>query len=566
MRNLFDEIRFGGGESAKFVRTKGGCASQAFLHGGRRAVRCSPPFRANKSCRPPWILDAITHSRRPMLALVSLLFAAFVAISSPYAAEHPVLRGYITEALANNPALKTAEAERRAAGEKVRQAGSLPDPELSIGISVPPMERFMGDQVASVSLMQMLPAFGTRVAAKEEARAMTAMQGEVLRDTRDRITFEVKSAWYEFYAVTQDARAAEADLELLRALERIALERYGAGDAGSASPRQGMQGSGAGGASGASGASASASSGMAGMTGMGGAGGTPSGSPSAGGTSGSATGMGGSMGGGAMSSGSGMAELMRLRLDILEAEDALERRRADTRVAAMRLNRLLGRDAGDAIEAPDSMRMAEISPIQNISTDPEGLDNPDSPNNPDITDNHPMLRMLEEESRAGAAMEKMNRRMGLPMIGVGVQYDWLREREGGMGAAPGGNMLMPMVSVSLPIWRGKYSGAVREASLRREAVEAMRVDARADLRVQLEEARRDLDDARRRVALSAAREEVTVSLRDITAARQAAGEGSAEQLLEAERELMEARRRIARAVAEYNIAVARLERLTGGAR
>ena len=156
--------------------------------------------------------------------------------------------------------------------------------------------------------------------------------------------------------------------------------------------------------------------------------------------------------------------------------------------------------------------------------------------------------------------------MGLPMIGVGVQYDWLRERKGGMGAAPGGNMLMPMVSVSLPIWRGKYSGAVREALLRREALEELRGDTQADLRVQLAEAQRDLEDARRRVILSAAREEVALSLRDITAARQAAGEGGAEQLLEAERELTETRRRIARAVSEYNIAVARLERLTGGVR
>ncbi len=515
-------------------------------------------------------MTRLHQTRRIAFLAPFVFFVFFVAIPHAVSAESPVLQNYIDEALDNNPALKAAEAERRAAGEKVRQAGSLPDPELSVGLSVPPMERFMGDQVASVSLMQMLPAFGTRTAAKEEARAMTAMRGEVLRDTRDRIAFEVKSAWYELYAVTQDVRAAEQDLELLRALERIAIERYGAGDAGgggSALRRQGTQGSGAGAMSGASGTSgASASGGMAGM------GGAPSGSPSAGGTSGSTPGMGGSMGGsmgggaGGAMSGTGMAELMRLRLDILEAEDTLERRRADTRVAAMRLNRLLGRDAEDSIEPPDSVRMAEVPPIQNTSTASTGPDVPNSLNGPDIVDNHPMVRMLEEEARAVAAMETMNRRMGLPMIGVGVQYDWLREREGGMGPAPGGNMLMPMVSVSLPIWRGKYSGAVREAALRREALEALRVDARADLRIQLAEARRDLEDARRRVTLSVAREDVVTSLRDITVARHAAGEGGAESLLEAERELTEARRRIARAVTDYNIAVARLERLTGGVR
>lgn len=476
--------------------------------------------------------------------VTALLFAFAADIRGAEAS----LQAYIAEALAHNPALRASGLEREAAKQRVRQVASLPDPELSVGVSVPPMERFMGDQIATVSLMQMFPAFGTRAAARDEAAAMAAMRGEAARDARIETVYGVKVAWAELYAAYRDVRAAEEDLELLRALERIALERYGTGDEVSA-PRRSM-----GGTSGASGVSSSGSAGGGGMAGMsamgasgqgGGSAVTPSGLSGAAGTSTSASSM-APMGG---ASTSGMAELMRLRLDILEAEDLLERRRADVRVTTLRLNRLRGREATTPVTPPDTVLAAKSSA-------------PDT-----LLLSLPVLRMLEEEERALAAMERMNKRMGLPMFGVGVQYEYLRERTGGMGAAPGGGMWMPMASVSLPLWRGKVAGGVREASLRREAVADRRTDVRAELQTQLAEARRDMEDAARRVERAVAREELARVSRDLVAVRAGAGasESAVTELLEAERELTEARRRVARAIADNNIAVARLERLTGDA-
>ncbi len=50
--------------------------------------------------------------------------------------------------------------EYQAALQKVPQVGSLPDPELNLGVFLSPMELVSGKQVADIRLMQMFPWFG----------------------------------------------------------------------------------------------------------------------------------------------------------------------------------------------------------------------------------------------------------------------------------------------------------------------------------------------------------------------------------------------------------------------
>ena len=475
--------------------------------------------------------------RLNMKRLVVLLFPAASAL---HAAQDSVLQGYIDAALREHPALGAARAEVRAAEQRVRVSGALPDPELSVGIAVPPMERYMGDQVTTVSLMQMLPAFGTRAAARDEARAMTAMRAEAARETRDRVAYEVRAAWYDLYARAADVGAAEEAVEILRAVERITLERYGAGAPDGASGRGSAVRSG--GTMESDGASASGG-GMGTMPGMGGAGTT-------GRASGGSSAMSGTAGMDDMgASGGGMEGLLQLRLELLEAEEERERARADASLAAHRLNRLVGNAPGDSVTPPDSLEVLRVPRAERPG---------------DVAENHPVLRMLAAEERALAAMERMNKRMGLPMVGIGVQYEYLRAREDGMEPMPGGHMWMPMVSVSVPLWRGKITGATREAALRRDAVAATREDAEQALRFELAETLRDLDDARRRAERFAAREELTRAVLRVQLARQASGEGELERALRTRLRLLDDARGLARALADQHIAAARLERLTGG--
>src|SRR5690606_3516839 len=97
----------------------------------------------------------------------------------------------------------------------------------------------------------------------------------------------------------------------------------------------------------------------------------------------------GSMGGMADAGGGGLETLLLLRMEILEAEEALERARDEARVAALRLNRLVGRAPDAEIAAPDTLALAQ------------------DPRRDGVSEAHPMLRMLDAEERALGAMERM---------------------------------------------------------------------------------------------------------------------------------------------------------------
>jgi len=71
------------------------------------------------------------------------------------------LNDYLIQAAENNPGLQASYHEYLAVLEKIPQAGGLPDPELSAGIFINPMSRFMGNQIADIRLTQQFPWFGT---------------------------------------------------------------------------------------------------------------------------------------------------------------------------------------------------------------------------------------------------------------------------------------------------------------------------------------------------------------------------------------------------------------------
>ncbi|MBN2667390.1 MAG: transporter, partial [Bacteroidales bacterium] len=77
------------------------------------------------------------------------------------------LAAYLESAARNNPGVMKALLEYQAALVKVPQAASLPDPQLTAGFFLKPMELMSGTQVADFKLMQMFPWFGVLRNAKD---------------------------------------------------------------------------------------------------------------------------------------------------------------------------------------------------------------------------------------------------------------------------------------------------------------------------------------------------------------------------------------------------------------
>ena len=105
------------------------------------------------------------------------------------------LVSYLEIAARNNPEVRQKLYEYQAALEKVPQAGSLPDPELTAGVMLRPMELVNGRQVADLKLMQMFPWFGVLRNAKDEMSLMAKAKFEVFRDAKLKVDYDVSSTY-----------------------------------------------------------------------------------------------------------------------------------------------------------------------------------------------------------------------------------------------------------------------------------------------------------------------------------------------------------------------------------
>jgi outer membrane protein TolC len=467
------------------------------------------------------------------------------------------LENYLRVAAENNAGVRAAFLSYRAALEKGAQAGAWTDPELEMGFFFRPMELVEGRQVAEFRLMQMFPWFGTRKAARTEAQHMAQMAFEAFREVRDQLLLDVSTRWFGLCKLRLQLVNREEHREWLLQLEALALRRF-ASPAGGA-PGGGGVSSGEGEGMPAGGQKSVASGGMAGMGGMAVA-------PASGTEvlrSGDGMGAMGGASGGMVSASSGMAEVLNIRMEREEMEDAMENLRAELVAEKALFNALLGRPAGSEVVVPDSLGMLPVA-WDTVSAREA------------LAERHPMLKMLEEETAAYRAQGVMERKMSYPMWGVGVQYMLIRKSgtgtepmgmdEGGHSASgvqgmSGMDMWMPMVSVSIPVFRGKYRAKQREVSFLAAAgsekyANTLRLLEAELLRVEMEGARamRRIDLYRRQVVY--AQTLYNLALRAFTA-----GQNNLEEVIGAQRRLLDYRLQGAEAVADYHTLVANRQKL-----
>lgn len=452
------------------------------------------------------------------------------------------LDDYLKIAAENNPGLKSKFYSYQASLEKVPQVGALPDPQLSFGIFIEPMERYMGNQVAEISIMQMFPWFGTLGAAEDEAAAMAKAKYEEFNEAKTMLFYEVKATWYAFYLLKKEISITEENIQILKTLEEISISRLKSGgtDGTTGSSESGkMPNEKTSGTSGTSGN-------MSGMDG---------GQTSSGTTSGS--GRMGSMDNSGMSSGSSMVDVLRVQIEINELKNKLALLNDSMQPLLVRFNKLLNRSLDVFINIPDT-----ITPSPLPATIAEM---PDS-----ISLNNPMLRMLQKEEEAYIAQHEMNRRMGFPMIGIGVQYSIFKSRppvqdahgniQSGMTAK---NMIMPMITISLPIWRSKYDAAMREAEFLQYSSGLKRDDTDNQLMVSYEDAIKDFKDAERRFELYKQQSILAQQALELITIDYTTAGTNFEEVLRMQQQLLDYRLRSLDAVVDQNIASAMLARLMG---
>lgn len=445
------------------------------------------------------------------------------------------LNDYLLVAGQNNPMLKARYQEYYAALERVPQAGTLPDPELSFSMFVGKnglfMERFMGEQLTELSVMQMFPWAGSLRSAKEEATYMAQMKFAAFQESKINLYHDVRSVWYKLYQVDEELKLLEEEKRILKSYELLALTRFKTGTSVNAPVNQQAPTS----------STAIPSSGGSGMN-MGGT------TTSASNSSQSSSGMGGMSGG---STGS-LVDVLLIQIQMKELDTRIELLSTSRKPLEVKFNNLLNRSSSASIVIADTLTQVSLPASLSIIQD-------------SIIQKHPMIKMYEWDEKAREAQQRMAVLMGRPMIGVGLSYMVFRPRMDEVMNAPmgGDNMFMPMVTVTLPIYRKKYTAQRKEASYLQTSAKQNQEAAKLDLFNELESLLYDYESSLKRQRLYHDQLEITKQAIRLMTTSYSTGGSSMEEILRQRQSMLSYQQQQINAITEQHTTVSSITKLMG---
>jgi outer membrane protein TolC len=467
-----------------------------------------------------------------------LYFYVFLCIStySQSFSQSDSLYQYLTIAAKNNPYVLQKFYEYKAALQKVPQVGSLPDPQLNVGVFLQPMELVEGKEVADLRLMQMFPWFGTLKAAKDEMSLMAKAKFESFRDAKLQVFLDVKRTWNELQKIQKETQTSEQNLEILHTIERLTLVKFKAGPTGdnSNSPQSGSI---------PAGTSQTGSGNLQGMQSMKGSSGNQAVANS---NQGSPAIQSNSMG--SSSGGSGLADLYRVQIEIGELENNIDLLKSQLTTITARFNAYLNRPPLFPVHLPDEMTPDSLGLSLLMVSDSMLLHNP-------------MLGMLKYEEQSLDARKKMVTRMGYPMLGLGVDYTVINKSEMSTSSMNGKDMIMPMATVTLPIYRNKYNAMRSEAELLKTANKQNYQATSNSLQSDYYEAVQLFKDGERRMILYDKQSDLAEKTLDIMLKSFSTSGTPLTDILRIRQQTIDYELKKIEAVADYNTAIAWLQRL-----
>lgn len=236
-----------------------------------------------------------------------------------------------------------------------------------------------------------------------------------------------------------------------------------------------------------------------------------------------------------------------LRVDILlkDALTNLEILRKKKQPLVTSFNKLLNREEGAEVVVTDSLMVTDLAV-----------------NRDSLLSNNPVLDELEIRLEASKKQEVLAEKQGLPKLGVGLDYVIVSERTDMPVPDNGQNALMPMVTVGIPIFRGKYKSARKEAQLMQDSYSLQKEDRINQLISGYEMA--DFDRVKQMELLKLYDEQIAETQQVVNLLLSAYGNSGKEfeEVLRTQQQLLKYKKMKATAMMDYHVAVARLNYLT----
>lgn len=317
--------------------------------------------------------------------LYFLCIGLFACYGSAYATgidnKEDSLAVYIAEAIRNNPSLKSEYQAYQAQMANAKGAGVLSDPQLSVGVFPQAMHHVNGKQLATITIMQMFPWFGTLKAGREQMEYKAQEAYQKFREKSLSTAFDVEKQWYSILATQEKVKAVKRKRALLNDIKKVAIYLY-----------------------------KNYTSGL----------------------------------------GTKMSDQLRLDAEEERLKEQTESLETQLTLQKQQFNITLHRRPNVALSLPDSIPLRQM-PTFNWT---------------EIERNNPKLAQYSAIQKAFKSQEKQARAKGMPMIGVGLQY--MVNGKVDMPMMPnmnGKDMMMPMVSVTIPVYRKKITSAIHSAQL-----------------------------------------------------------------------------------------------------
>ena len=317
--------------------------------------------------------------------LYFLCIGLFTCYGSAYATgidnKEDSLAVYIAEAIRNNPALMSEYQAYQAQMANAQGAGILSDPQLSVGLFPQAMHHVNGKQLATITIMQMFPWFGTLKAGREQMEYKAQEAYQKFREKSLLTAFNVEKQWYSILATQEKVKAVKQKRALLNDIKKVAIYLYKNYTAGRDTK---------------------------------------------------------------------MSDQLRLDAEEERLKEQTESLETQLTLQKQQFNITMHRQPNAALSLPDSIPLRQM-PTFNWT---------------EIERNNPKLAQYSAIQKAFKSQEEQTRAKGMPMIGVGLQY--MLNGKVDMPMMPnmnGKDMVMPMVSVTIPIYRKKITSAIHSAQL-----------------------------------------------------------------------------------------------------
>jgi outer membrane protein TolC len=367
---------------------------------------------------------------------------------------------------------------------------------------------------------------------------MAKAKYELFRDAKLQVFYDVQRNWYELYKIQKDISISEKNIEILKIIERLALVKFRSASLEGSVPASSNPAFSSGSVKNNS-ASSSAMKTMGSIQGSSGS--TVSNQTSSAlqaGTMGSSSGN------------SGLSDIYRIQIETGDLENNISLLKNQRNTITAKFNTYLNRPVTTPVFTYENIAVDSLS-LSLIAVSDSMLAN------------SPMLGMLDFEKQSIDARKKMVSRMGYPMIGFGLNYSLISKSGSAMGAPDmnGRDMIMPMVTVTLPIYRKKYNAMINEAELLKTATAQNYQDAANSLQAEYYQAVQLYQDAQRRIKLYDSQYQLASKSLDLMMKSFSVSNSALTDVLRIRQQTLDYELRQVEAVADFNTAVAWLKRL-----